>query len=93
MEIDDALIQDVAKVARLSLTKEEIQTFKPQLKEILDFFSKIADAKVDEDPSFLPVDLKNVLREDNPAACLSQEDALKNTTHKKDGYFKGPKAV
>ena len=40
-----------------------------------------------------PVELKNALREDIEEKCLSQEEALSLTEHKKDGYFKGPKAV
>jgi len=37
--------------------------------------------------------MKNVLREDKEEKCLSQKEALSLTEHKKDGYFKGPKAV
>ena len=93
MKVDSELIRKIAKTARLDLSEKEIATFTPQLQEILNFFSEIEEANVSEQPSFLPVDLKNITREDIPRKCLSQEDSLRNTAHKKDGYFKGPKAI
>lgn len=94
MKVDKELIEKVASVARLNLTEAEIKKFIPQLKDILAAFSKIdkADTKGVK-PSFHPVELKNRLREDKKGKCLSQEEALSNTEHKKDGYFKGPRAV
>ena len=94
MKIDKALIKHVAQVARLNLTEKEIREFLPQLKEILGAFSKIK--KVDTKkvkPSYHVVELKNALREDIPKKCLDNETALKNTKHKKDGYFMGPKII
>ncbi len=94
MKVDKELIEHVAELARLKLTKEEIETFLPQLKEILDAFSKLDEIDVkDVKPSFQPIDLKNVMREDKVEKCLTQEEALSLTEHKKDGYFKGPRAV
>ena len=43
--------------------------------------------------SLQPVELKNMLREDKKEECFSQEEALSLSEHKKDGYFKGPRAV
>ena len=94
MKVDKELIEHVAELARLKLTNEEIEKFLPQLKEILDAFSKLDEIDVkDVKPSFQPIDLKNVMREDKAEQCLTQEEALSLTEHKKDGYFKGPRAV
>ena len=94
MRVDKELIEHVAEVARLNLTDAEIKRFLPQLKEILDAFSEVSKVNTaNTKPSFQPVELKNVMREDKTEECLTQEDALKNTEHKKDGYFKGPRAV
>jgi len=46
-----------------------------------------------EKPCFQPIKLENVSRQDNVGKCVSQEEALQNTKHKKDGYFMGPKVV
>ena len=94
MEINKELIKHVASVARLELSEKEIETFLPQLKDVLATFSKVAEVNTTNvKESFHPVELKNRMREDIPGDCLTQEQALKNTEHKKDGYFKGPKAV
>ena len=94
MEIDRKLLEHVAELARLKLTEEEIKKFLPQLKEALEFFSQLQEVNTDNvKPSFQPVEIKNVMREDKEEKCLSQDDALSLTEHKKDGYFKGPRAV
>jgi len=94
MKVDKELIEKVASLARLKLTDKEINKFLPQLKEILEYFSELdkIDAK-NVKPSFQPVELKNFTREDKEEECLSQERALENSFNKKDGYFKGPRAV
>ena len=95
MRVDEELIRHVAEVARLNLSDEEVKKFVPQFKEILDAFSVLDECEVkDTKISIQPKSIKNVLRDDAPKECLLQEDALMQSQHnKKDGYFKGPKAV
>lgn len=94
MKINRETVIHVATLARLKLTEAEIKKFVPQLEEVMDMFSVIDKADVNAvKPSFQPIPLKNVVREDTPQPCLTQEQALSNTEHKKDGYFKGPKIV
>lgn len=94
MKLDKDSIKKVAKNARLDLTDSEIKKFLPQLKEILDVFSKLKEVKTDNvKPSFQPIDVKNVFRDDLVGESLSEEEVFKNIKNKKKGYFKGPKAV
>ena len=94
MKVDKELIRKVAENARLKLSEQEIEQFIPQLKEVLENFSRLDEIDTKEvKPSFQPVEIKNHVREDKTGKCLSQEDALRNAVHKKDGYFKGPRAV
>lgn len=94
MKVDKKLIEHVASLARIKLTEQEKEKFAPQLKEILDLFSKLDEVDTkNTEPSYQPVELKNVIREDEPKPSLTQDQALSLTKHKKDGYFKGPKAV
>tara|TARA_B100001971_G_C18189514_1_gene537747 strand:- start:741 stop:1025 length:285 start_codon:yes stop_codon:yes gene_type:complete len=94
MKVDKELIEKVAKNARLSLTESEIKEFLPEIKDILKSFEEISKAPVDKlKPSFQPLEVKDITRDDIPKECLSQEKALQNTKHKQDGYFKGPKAL
>ena len=92
--IDAATIRHVADVARLELSDEEISEFLPQMEEILKSFSIIAEADISGcDISLQPVPLRDAFREDEVRPSLSQEDALSGTQHKKNGFFKGPKAL
>ncbi|MBI2652079.1 Asp-tRNA(Asn)/Glu-tRNA(Gln) amidotransferase subunit GatC [Candidatus Woesearchaeota archaeon] len=94
MEVDRKLLEHVAELARLKLSEAEINKFLPQLKEALEFFSKLNEVNTNNvKPSFQPVEIRNAMREDKEEECISQEDALSLTEHKKDGYFKGPRAV
>ena len=94
MKVNEELIKKVAENARLKLTKKELDEFLPQFKEIINAFSKLDKLNTKNvKPSFQPFELKNVFREDKVKECLTQEQALKNTKHKKDGYFKGPRII
>ena len=94
MKVDKALIKHVAEISRINLTETEIKEFLPQLKEILVAFSKIKQVDTDNvKPSYHVVEIKNALREDIPKKCLDNDTALKNTKHKRNGYFMGPKVV
>ena len=85
MDINRKLLEHVAEVARLKLTEEEIKKFLPQLKEALEFFSQLQEVDTEGvKPSFQPVEMRN---------AMPHEEALSLTEHKKDGYFKGPRAI
>ncbi len=93
-KVDKKLLLRVAENARLNLSEKEIEEFLPQLQEILKAFDRLDTIDVkDEKPSFQPIPLENVARHDVVEKCLSQEQALKNTKNKKDGYFMGPKVM
>tara|TARA_Y100000310_G_C20507930_1_gene727347 strand:- start:645 stop:929 length:285 start_codon:yes stop_codon:yes gene_type:complete len=94
MKLDKELLQKIAANARLELTDKEIKEFLPQLQEVLELFSKLD--KVDTKnvkPSFQPIPLADVMREDKVTSCLTHEEVFLNVENKQDDYFKGPKAI
>lgn len=92
--IDQKTVEHVAKLARVNLTNDEVEKFSKEFSDILDLFSSLKDIKTDGiEPSFHPIELKNVVREDEPESCLTQKEALSNTEQKDDGFFKGPRSV
>ena len=94
MEINKELIKKVAKNARIELTEEEEKELIPQLKEILDSFSVLNEANTNNlHASFQPILIKDIMRDDIVEECLTQEQALRNAKHKKDGFFVGPKVI
>ena len=94
VEINKKLIVHVAELSRIKLTDKEIEKFSKELKDIIEAFSSIDKINTKNvETSLQPVELKNMLREDKKEKSFTQEEALSLTDHKKDGYFKGPKAV
>ena len=94
VEINKDIIKHVADVARINLTEKEVEEFLPQFKEILSYFSEIQEVNTDDCKiSLQPVHISDAFREDEVKASLSTDEALANTEHKKEEYFKGPKAI
>ncbi len=94
MQLDKETLKRVASVARINLTKNEEDSFLNELKEILNAFSEIS--KLDTTNvglSIQPLPVVNAFREDLIRESLSQDEALLNTTYKKDGYFKAPRVI
>ncbi|MHA2392218.1 MAG: Asp-tRNA(Asn)/Glu-tRNA(Gln) amidotransferase subunit GatC [Promethearchaeota archaeon] len=94
-EFSKESIDHISKLALLDLSEEEKEKLSKELGEILDYFKKLDDLDTDDvEPTTHPIDgLQNVFREDEPWESLSNEEALKNTKHKKDGYFKAPRIL
>ncbi|MBI4155249.1 Asp-tRNA(Asn)/Glu-tRNA(Gln) amidotransferase subunit GatC [Candidatus Woesearchaeota archaeon] len=94
MQIDKDILNKVATISRLKLTKEEQETFLPELKEILKAFSELTNLDTSKiELSIQPLPVSNVFREDIIKKSLEQEEALLNTKHTKNGYFKAPKVI
>ncbi|MFX1443637.1 MAG: Asp-tRNA(Asn)/Glu-tRNA(Gln) amidotransferase subunit GatC [Promethearchaeota archaeon] len=94
-EFSKETIDHVSKLALLDLTEQEKEKFSKQLNDIISYFKKLNDLDTTNvEPTTHPIDgLKNVFREDIPWKSLSNEEALKNAQHKKDGYFKAPRIL
>ena len=93
-KIDKETVKHVAFIARLMLSEKEISKFSKDLNDILDAFSVIDDVHAEGvEPSFQPLLIKDIMRDDELEPSLSQTDALLNTEHKEKGFFKGPRAV
>ena len=92
--INGKMIEHIARLARLNLTKEEIIQFSSDLDAILNAFKVLDTADAENiEPSFQPIEIKNIWREDKIERGLTQKEALANTRHKEKGFFKGPRVV
>jgi len=94
-EFSKETIEHISKLALLDLSDEEKEQFSKQVGDILNYFKKLDDLDTSNvEPTIHPIDgLKNVFREDIPWKSLTNEEALKNAEHKKDGYFKAPRIL
>ncbi len=86
MKVD---VLHIAKLANLSLTKEEIKKYEKQLSSILDYIDKLkeVDTKNIQETS-QTTGLENITSEDETSPSLSQEEALSNTKNKHNELFK-----
>jgi aspartyl-tRNA(Asn)/glutamyl-tRNA(Gln) amidotransferase subunit C len=91
-DVDEELVKRVAKVARIDLTENELNSFTVQIRSVLNAFRKIDEVDTSNvEPSFHPQPLSNDWREDEVEPW--QWNPLENTKHKEGKNFKGPKIV
>jgi aspartyl-tRNA(Asn)/glutamyl-tRNA(Gln) amidotransferase subunit C len=86
---DDVL--HVAKLARLELREDEVPRFQEQLSAILEAVSKVSELDLaDVPPMSHPLDVVNVLADDEPRPSLPLEDALANAPERDGPFFAVP---
>jgi len=81
-------LNHIAKLARIKLTKQEKETFLPQLESVIGYFDLLN--KVDTTgivPTYRVNDQKNILREDKVGKSLSVKESLSQAKRTKDNYF------
>lgn len=92
--IDDRTVAHVARLSRLELAPEELDRFRAQLGQILEYVRALDALDLSDAPPTAHVRATaNVLREDVPGPSLSQEAALANAPAVEDGYFVVPPVI
>lgn len=86
-------VDHLAWLARIRLTRREKRAFKEQLSRILEYFSKLDEAGVDElPPTFHVIEHYNVFRDDEPRR-FPAESLLRNPSKIKGRFIKAPRIV
>ena len=81
----------VARLARLELEGDEVERMREQLSAILEAVGKVAELDLEGvEPTAHPLDLVNVLAEDEPRPSLPREEALADAPDPEDGFFGVP---
>ena len=84
-------VAHVARLARLSLTDDELDTFTGQLAAVLDHARDVESLDVgDVPPTAHPLPLKNVLRADIPTPSLDRAEVLAAAPAVEDDRFAVP---
>lgn len=87
-------VEHVAKLARLALRDEEIDTLTGQLSNILTYVEKLNELDTKNiDPTSHVLPIKNVLREDEVKISLDREKALGNAPDRTEEFFRVPKVI
>ena len=89
--IDREQVLHVARLARLALNEDEVETMARELSGILEHVDRIAQLDLDEvEPTSHVVDLENVLRPDEPRPSWPREQILEPAPDPAEGAFRVP---
>ena len=89
--IEREQVLHVAKLARLRLDEDEVETMAGELSGILDHVDRIAALDLDDvPPTSHVVELENVLRADEPRPSWPRDVVLASAPDPDDGAFRVP---
>lgn len=84
-------VAHVARLARLRLSDDELDTFTAQLASVLDHASDVEALDLDGiPPTAHPFPLRNVVRADDVGPCLDRAEVLAEAPASEDGMFRVP---
>ncbi len=87
-------VAHVARLARLSLSEEELDMFTDQLARVIDHARDVSSLDVGGvPPTAHPLPVRNVLRSDDPCPGLDRGEVLAAAPDVEDGRFKVPRIV
>ena len=94
MEFDKNSTIKLAKLARLSVNDNQLNSLEKDLKSILKFIDQWKEVNTEDiDPTSNSLDQKLILRDDIAENSLSNEDLLKNVPESELGFFVVPKVI
>ena len=89
--IDREQVLHVARLARLALSDEEVDTMASELSGILEHVNRISELDLDDvAPMDHVVELENVLRADEPRPSWPRERMLEEAPDPDEGAFRVP---
>lgn len=92
--IDDKTIEQIAKLARLSITAAEATEYGEQLTKVLDHFKQISQIDTtDIEPLVTPAEIEFYARPDENCHETTTEEILSNAPDKTGNLFKVPPVV
>lgn len=94
MEVNDALVDKLAHLARLSFDGQEKEGIKQDLQKMITFVEKLNELDLENlEPLIHMSPEVNVLRNDEIRGSVSREEALKNAPKTDGEFFLVPKVI
>ena len=94
MEVNDALIENLANLAKLRFNDEEKEEIKKDLQRMISFVDKLNELDTTGvEPLLHMTDNINAFREDEVKGSISREEALINAPATDGVFFKVPKVI
>jgi aspartyl-tRNA(Asn)/glutamyl-tRNA(Gln) amidotransferase subunit C len=92
--INKKVIKQIAHLARLELTEDEITSYTKDLDSILEYVKQLNEADTENvEPTSFMVPRHNPLRDDVEKESLPKEKTLQNGPSIKKGFFAIPKVI
>lgn len=91
MSITPEEVLEIARLARLDLTSEEVARFQVELSKILEYVRQLESVATDEDAA--PVWMRNELRPDVERATEDLDPLWREAPDLAGGYFRVPRVV
>ncbi|MBG7616812.1 MAG: Asp-tRNA(Asn)/Glu-tRNA(Gln) amidotransferase subunit GatC [Chloroflexi bacterium] len=89
MELKREEVLHIAKLARISLSQDDVEMYRRQLSQILEHFTILQEVDTAGVPlTSNPLSLSNVMKEDKVKPSLSTNDVLANAPQQEDQFFK-----
>ena len=94
MQIEDKDVLHIAKLARLKLADNELESYKKNLQEILDFADTINHVNTDDIGETICINENyNVFRKDEIVQDSDKDELLANAPSQDEGMFRIPKVI
>ena len=87
-------VLQVAHLARLALSDDEITRLQRELNRIMEHFAELQQLDTENvEPTSHPMPMTNVFREDQVQPSLSVDEVLRNAPDRCDEFFRVPRIV
>ena len=87
-------VRKVAKLSRLELPEDQIETYAVQLEEILSYVDQLQEIDTENiPPTTRAVEVVNAMREDFVELNCSREDILNQAPRREGDFFRVPKIL
>lgn len=94
MELNDALVENLANLARLQFNEQEKEIIKHDLQRMIHFVDKLNELDTQGvEPLLHMTDNVNVLRNDELKGSISRSAGLQNAPDTDGVFFKVPKVI
>jgi len=94
MPITEGGVLHIARLARLTLTEEEVKIFTRQLGKILEYMGKLNELDSSGiEPTAHAISLSNVMRDDRATSSPDVEGILKNAPDREKDLLRVPRII
>jgi aspartyl-tRNA(Asn)/glutamyl-tRNA(Gln) amidotransferase subunit C len=94
MKVTAADVRHIADLSRLSVSPEEVERLSGELSAIIEYVEQLGTVDTRQiEPTSHVLPLRNVMRDDCPAASLPRDEALRNAPDSTEKFFRVPRII